>query len=157
MDQLPLLQPFCIGTLCSELSKRRRRPLHLHPIPLDTSEVCGLWIGTDAEDHIFYEQHTARSHQEHIILHEIGHMLFGHRSDASVASVASGVSDALFPDLDTRLVRRVLGRTNYSSRQEQEAEMLASLIRAGDAAPTWHRPPGVYGKLHAALGVSAPS
>ncbi|GAA4933030.1 hypothetical protein ACFPM3_04240 [Streptomyces coeruleoprunus] len=151
LGQLALPQPFAIETLCAHLSAHRRRPLHLHPLPLQAaaSGACGLWIATDTDDHIFYEQRTARSHQEHIVLHEIGHMLFNHHATAD-----AGPPGGLLADLSPRLVRRILARTNYSTRQEQEAEMLATLIRTGEAGAGHGQPSDPYGKLRAALGVS---
>ncbi|WP_234312586.1 hypothetical protein [Streptomyces sp. NRRL F-5065] len=129
----------------------RRRLLHLHPLPLQAvaAGACGLWIATDTDDHIFYEQRTARSHQEHIVLHEIGHMLFDHHALTDV-----GTLSGLFGDLSPRLVSRILARTNYSTRQEKEAEMLATLIRTGETGAERSRPADIYGNLHAALGVS---
>ncbi|MEU7282065.1 hypothetical protein AB0A69_25305 [Streptomyces sp. NPDC045431] len=153
LGQLALPQPFSIESLCAHLSARRGRPLHLHALPLQAAAAgaCGLWVATDTDDHIFYEQRTPRSHQEHIVLHEIGHMLFDHHA---VADVSAGAPGGLFDDLSPRLVRRILARTNYSTRQEQEAEMLATLIRTGETTPDRHPLSDPYGKLHAALGVS---
>ncbi|MCC9738435.1 hypothetical protein [Streptomyces sp. MNU89] len=152
LDQLALPRPFSIEPLCAHLSARRRRPLHLHPLPPQAAAAgaCGLWVATDTDDHIFYEQRTARSHQEHIVLHEIGHMLFNHHAVTDTAGSPGG----LLGDLSPRLVRRILARANYSTRQEQEAEMLATLIRTGETGPVRCPPSDTYGKLHAALGVS---
>ncbi|MEU7176389.1 hypothetical protein ABZ949_33480 [Micromonospora tulbaghiae] len=151
LRRLDLPHPYSLETLCAHLVAYRRRPLRLHPLPLQAvaAGACGLWIATDTDDHIFYEQRTARSHQEHIVLHEIGHMLFDHH-----ALTDAGALKALFGDLSPRLVSRILARTNYSTSQEQEAEMLATLIRLGEASAERSRPSNIYGNLHAALGVS---
>lgn len=150
LDQLALPHPFSIDTLCDRLATHRGRPLHLHPLPLQAAMAgaCGLWIATDIDDHIFYEQRTSRSHQQHIVLHEIGHMLFNHHSLAD-ADTLSGI----FTDLNPRQVRSILARTSYSTRQEQEAELLATLIRTGETGTDHIGPPDAYGKLRAALGV----
>ncbi|CAM5256525.1 hypothetical protein SALBM135S_01589 [Streptomyces alboniger] len=151
LGQLTLPQPFSIEALCAQLAARRRRPLCLHPLPAQAAAAgaCGLWIATDTDDHIFYEQRTVRARQEHIVLHEIGHMLFDHHTTAD-----ADTPSRLLSDLSPRLVRRLLARTDYSSRQEQEAEMLATLIRAGGAGADLSQPSDAYGKLHAALGVT---
>ncbi|MFC5919079.1 hypothetical protein [Streptomyces pulveraceus] len=101
------------------------------PTPIARTEACGLWLSTETDDHIFFETRTSPLHQEHIVLHEIGHLLFDHQmlGDGDHAGIG-----ALLPDLSPRLVQRLLARTNYSTRQEQEAEMLASLIRTHAAA-----------------------
>ncbi|MFD7663873.1 hypothetical protein [Streptomyces sp. NPDC059788] len=152
LDQFDLPRSFSMDALCDSVSRQRGRPLYLHPLPDQAAAAgaCGLWLATATDDHIFFERHTVRLHQEHIVLHEIGHMLFDHH--AVDTRTGSAILPDLFLDLDPRLVRRLLARTNYSTRQEQEAEMLASLIRAGDHGPGRERD-GVLRNLGAALGV----
>ena len=54
------------------------------------------------------------------------------------------------------MIGRLLGRTNYSTRQEREAELLASLLRTGaDQSPPQERN-GPIASLSAALGVEDP-
>ncbi len=151
LARISLPQPFSVEALCTHLGEQRGRPIHLHPLPEQAAMAgaCGLWLATATDDHIFHECHTVRPHQEHIVLHEIGHMLFDHHSLAP----AGGHTGALLADLDPRLIRRLLARTNYSTRQEQEAEMLASLMRTSERACAEERPPGALGRLQAALGV----
>lgn len=95
--------------------------------------VHGVWLSTDRADYIFCEQQTTPAHRTHIIIHEICHLLLEHGS----REVESDALSALFPDLDARLVRRLLLRSSYNSREEQEAEFLASLILE-HAIPTPH-------------------
>ncbi|MBP0449213.1 hypothetical protein J5Y04_06580 [Kitasatospora sp. RG8] len=85
-----------------------------------------MLISTDRADYIGYPVDTTALHQQHIVLHEIGHLLCGHTggSDSRVSTV---VSQALTTQLSEELVRRVLGRSVYTERQEQEAELVASL------------------------------
>ncbi|TJZ54708.1 hypothetical protein FCH28_15465 [Streptomyces piniterrae] len=151
-------QPFSIEALCRHMGERRGRPLHLHPLPMQSvmAGAYGLWLGTSVDDHIFYEQQTSRVHQEHIVLHEIGHMLFDHHaSDADDSWTAQ-----LLPDLDPALIGRLLGRTNYSTSQEREAEMIASLMRTN--IDSTGRPPrqgqaddDVLARLGAGLGLGS--
>ncbi|MEV0373305.1 hypothetical protein AB0I10_26405 [Streptomyces sp. NPDC050636] len=115
----------------------------------------GLWLGTSVDDHIFYEQQTSRVHREHIVLHEIGHMLFDHHaSDAEESWTAK-----LLPDLDPGLIGRLLGRTNYSTSQEREAEMIASLMcttmDSAGGPPRHGRPDDVLARLGAGLGLGS--
>ncbi|MBB5940268.1 hypothetical protein [Streptomyces zagrosensis] len=154
LDQLSVPNPFTIDALCQELSVQRRRPLHLHPLPQQDirNDICGMWLATETDDHIFFEQRTSRVHQEHIVLHEIGHMLFDHwGTDLG----HSGVPQTLLPDLSPQLVQRLLGRASYTNRQEQEAEMLASLLRLRASQSATRSPHGVLGRLEAALGTRA--
>lgn len=154
VNQIELPQPFSIDALCQNIADRRDRGLYLHPLLPEASlvGVCGLWLATTSDDHIFYEQQTSRLHQEHIVLHELGHMLFNHYATSEEQADAVGL---LLPDLNPRVVRRFLHRTNYTTRQEQEAEMLASVMRTTADRPCQEQPRGVTGKLGSALGIGA--
>ncbi|SMC91521.1 hypothetical protein [Lentzea albidocapillata] len=117
--------PFDVSSFAGRIAARRGRPIHLMPFAGLTG-VCGLWIATDAADIIFFEEETAPFHQEHIVLHELSHVLCDHYpASASLTEMA----ELLLPSLDPALVRRVLGRTGYSTEEEREAELLATLIR----------------------------
>jgi len=116
--------PFDLDAFCAEVEARRGRPLLRRPVPgLSSGAPCGLWIGTDEADHVFYDPGTSPLHAEHIVLHEVAHILMGHTLSRL------GVRAELFPDLDPATVTRVLGRVSYTTAQEREAEMMASLIR----------------------------
>ncbi|MFH7596304.1 hypothetical protein WDV06_14535 [Streptomyces racemochromogenes] len=144
LGHLDLAHPFSLDTLCARMADRRGRPIRLHPLPREAAEsgVCGLWVGTESVDYVFYEAHTTPLHREHIVLHELGHILFGHHSLEG-------------EEVDGR-APVVLGRTNYTTRQEQEAEMLASMIRIHTAGTGHPRPaPGPRGalaRLESAMG-----
>jgi hypothetical protein len=121
LRDLPLPAPFDVRVLCDQVATRRGRPIRLVPTAGLTG-VCGLWIATDTMDLICYESDTTRPHQDHIILHELSHVLCDHFP-------ASLPTKTLLPDLDPAMVRAVLGRAGYSTDEEREAETLASLIR----------------------------
>lgn len=130
LRDLPMPVPFDARTLCEQVAEQRGRPIRLLPMAGLTG-VCGLWVATDTTDLIFYEEVTTPPHQEHIILHELSHVLCDHYP-------TSLPTETLLPSLDPAMVRRVLGRSGYSTAEEREAEMLASLIRQrarGGATP----------------------
>lgn len=135
--------PFDLDAFCAEVAIRRGRPLIRQPVPgLSADAPCGLWIGTATADHVFYDPGTSPLHAEHIVLHELAHILSGHSGgDGSLAR--------LFPDLDPATVDRVLGRVSYTTEQEREAEMMASLIRGRSAGP----PRTTLGRVADALGL----
>ena len=145
-------RPFSIEALRAQVAASRGRELHLHPLPYPGAAdlPCGLWVSTAAADHVFHARGASALHQQNIILHEIGHMLCDH----TLAHDDSGLT-ALLGDLDPAVVRRVLLRTRYSTPEEQEAEMVAALIReqAGwGAAPP--RPDGALGVINDVFGPS---
>jgi hypothetical protein len=127
-DRSSTADQFSIQALCDTIAAQRGRPLHVHPLNVPPSSglnACGIWIATDVADHVFVEHRTSRFHQEHIILHEIGHMLCDHVTE----DLPSALTEALrVGDVDPGLARNVLARTSYSTRQEKDAEMVASLI-----------------------------
>lgn len=142
LGHLDLAHPFSLDALCDRIAEQRGRPIRLHPLPKEAAEsgVCGLWVGTDTVDYVFYEAQTTPLHREHIVLHELGHILFGHHSLEG-------------EDTDGR-VPTVLGRTNYTTRQEQEAEMLASMIRirTSGTGPLPASARGTLARLESAMG-----
>ncbi|MGK5629356.1 ImmA/IrrE family metallo-endopeptidase [Streptomyces sp. URMC 123] len=141
MRQLEIPSPFDVRVLCDRVAERSGRPIHLAPVSLPTQGPCGLWVSTDEVDFIFYEEQTSRFHQEHIIAHELGHLLCDHHA-AEIMSEES--SRLILPNLDPGMVERVLQRTHYSAVEEQEAELIASLIlqeaNRRRPEPTWSVP-----------------
>src|SRR3954471_195703 len=116
--------PFDLDRFADEVSGRRGRRLTL--LPKQTSlGPCGVWLALPDADYVFYEPRTSALHQQHIILHELGHLLHEHEPSERVDDE---VLNQLFPTLDADVVRRVLGRTSYTAVEEQEAEMVASLV-----------------------------
>jgi hypothetical protein len=154
LGTLRLEPPFSVEELCAHLSAVRGRPLHLLPLPggAAAAGACGLWLATADDDYIFFEQQTSRPHQQHIILHEIGHMLFDHPTLDLPGHDLTG--PGRLGDLDLGLAQRLLGRTDYTTRQEQEAEMLASLIRIAVVRSENARPAESASEWEAALGLS---
>jgi hypothetical protein len=122
---LDIPTPFDVQELCRRLSAARGREIRLLPGPLPPDSPCGLWVSTDRADYVFYEQRTSRLHREHIILHEIGHLLCDHQAAPVLDEEASRL---VLPNLDPAMVQRMLGRTHYSAVEEQQAEMIASLV-----------------------------
>ena len=123
--------PFDLGQFLARLVLRRNKVICLHPFTSGPGVPCGLWIGTADADHVFHEEGTTPWHKTHIVMHEIAHMLLDH-DDGTRAW--HGLARVLAPDVNPSLVRLVLGRSAYTSTEEQEAETLASLI-LGQAAP----------------------
>ncbi|MBC3839700.1 hypothetical protein GXW82_04065 [Streptacidiphilus sp. 4-A2] len=134
VSQVDVPFPFHVNDLCDQLEADRGRPISLIPMTLPARQggPCGLWVATTEVDYILFEKSTSRTHQEHIVAHEIGHLLLGH--DSSPAH-QDEVARLLMPTLDPALVRSVLGRTVYTSHEERAAELVASLLplRAGRA------------------------
>ncbi|MEV4443703.1 ImmA/IrrE family metallo-endopeptidase [Streptomyces sp. NPDC049577] len=122
---LDIPSPFDIWALCDSVAERHGRPIRPEPLRLPPDGPCGLWVSTPDVDYIFYAHDTSPLHQEHIIAHELGHVICGHEESAVLGEETSRL---VLPTLDPEMVRGVLRRTYYTSAEEQEAEMVASLI-----------------------------
>jgi hypothetical protein len=129
LRELTLPDPFDLTELCRSVSISRGRPLHVRGIPGPASRArpCGIWIATDEDDWIFVDQQTSPLHRQHLVLHELAHMLCGH---ATSGLPENDMLRRLFPDLSPAMVKTMLSRRSYQSEYEREAELLASLIVA---------------------------
>ncbi|MET9604198.1 toxin [Streptomyces sp. NPDC006512] len=114
-----------VAELCRYLGEVRDRPITLIPMQMPASQPCGMWVAARDEDLIFYDANTTSAHQEHIILHELGHIICCHRGAGWLDEASSRL---LFPNLDPDLVRDMLLRATYDDVQEQEAEVIAYLL-----------------------------
>jgi hypothetical protein len=136
LRQLDIQPPLDVAELCRRVGTQRGRPINLvaHPIPVPGP--FGVWIATETADYILYQQQTSKPHQDHIILHELGHLLAGHHSDEQddellgdlYPDVSPNALRAQYPDLSPDAVRRALRRSSYDTEQEREAETVATII-----------------------------
>lgn len=117
-------QPFDIDDFATLIANQRGRPLRL---VAKTSPLgpCGMWLALPDTDYVFYEAATTRLHRDHIVVHELAHLLASHEPSDTVDPA---ILKTLLPNLDPAVVQRVLARAEYSADQEQEAEMIASLV-----------------------------
>lgn len=122
---LDLPAGFDIPVLCERLGQQRGVPIRLLAVPLDAEQFYGAWVTSSVADFVLYETNTSKPHQEHIVAHELAHMLCGHRTSGELDTA---IAELLFPDIDRDLVRDMLTRGGYSDQQEQEAELMASVI-----------------------------
>ncbi|GGM81742.1 hypothetical protein GCM10012275_60450 [Longimycelium tulufanense] len=136
LNALAIRPPLTVAELCRRVGEQRGRPIRLVPHPIPIPGPFGVWITTPTADFILYQQETSKAHQDHIILHELGHILAGHDSDehddALMAELYPEVEPEVlrrqYPDPDPDAVRRALRRTSYDSQQEREAETVDTII-----------------------------
>ncbi len=118
-----------VRALVAHVAESRGRAIHLHPVATSGVGPCGAWIPGPTADHVFFEAvDTTRPHQDHIICHEVGHILCDHEP----APLAHGMRLPI-EALGERLVDRMLSRTRYGNDEEREAEIMASLLLTGVA------------------------
>ncbi|ALG10841.1 hypothetical protein [Kibdelosporangium phytohabitans] len=123
----PLPRPWRIEELCAALARRRGRPLLLHELDL-AALPFGLWYFDGERDHIISRAGTTGYHRDHIILHELCHMLAGHNTAPGPAA-----GDGLAAQVIAAAV------TNpHTNAQEELAEAFATIV----LKQARKRPPG---------------
>ncbi|CAN3132291.1 hypothetical protein ACNUDN_30650 [Mycobacterium sp. smrl_JER01] len=139
--ELPIPVPWDREAFIANLSELRGRPIRL--VPTDTTAMagspCGLWLTREHEDVIAHEIGTSPYHADQIICHEVGHMMLGHDRAPAFGQNRDREYDLcrkILPAIDPRTIQAVLGRSNFDSTQERDAEMFANIlmIAAAEAA-----------------------
>jgi hypothetical protein len=116
VDRLRLPTPWNVERFVAQVAAVSGRPIEL--LPTDTAGgMCGLWVATDKADYIAFERGTSEPHQQWIIVHELGHIVFGHPG---------------------RVADRRLTTVAYDDWQEQQAEAFAAevMLRADRPVPS---------------------
>ncbi|QNA72067.1 hypothetical protein C8250_009250 [Streptomyces sp. So13.3] len=102
-------------------------PVIISPtMPADGGTPCGLVVKIAGVNYIGYDPGTSPSHQDHIIAHEFGHLLKGHRGNQVAPASAAGI---ILGDLDPELIQMVLCRARYDDEQELEAEIIGTYLQ----------------------------
>lgn len=151
---LPVPQPFDLTAFAATVARHRARPLHillLHGLD-GSEELSGAWLAGRTADFVYIDADASPWHRDLIALHEIAHILCGHQASARWMH---DLGARVLPGLSDVTLTRMLGRHGYSTSQEREAELMASLIldRADDGpfAVTSPGRAGVAGRLTHAL------
>jgi hypothetical protein len=140
--------PFDLDDFARSVARHRGRPIRILPMPglSGTDALSGTWVIVPEVDLILIAAEASSWHRALIGLHEVSHMLCGHRP--AIKSPA-GFS-ALVPGQAGETGRLLAGH-GYSRPEEREAEMLAGLVleRADSdlAHPLAQGPDGITGRL----------
>lgn len=128
---LPIPVPWDRATFITNVAELRGRPITLipHNTAVPFGSVCGLWLQRADDDLILYHEATSDYHVDHIVRHEVGHMVLGHCSpEQGGNAAATRLCREFLPDFDPATVLGVLGRHDYDSPQERDAELFANMI-----------------------------
>jgi hypothetical protein len=158
---LDIPDPYGIDALVEQVAAGRDRDITVVNTRMPTG-LSGAWVQTPERDFLFCERETSSLHREHIVLHELGHMLCGHRPLWSVEQELVTLLETDVPGLTSQAVRHMLGRSRPSSPVEAEAELFAWLVRQRVGGPAG--PPAAPGdadtpltRLEEALGGGEPA
>jgi hypothetical protein len=135
--------PFDLDDFADSVARHRGRAIHILPMPgLNGADaLSGTWVTMPEADYILIAAEASSWHRELIGLHEVSHMLCGHRSanrwPAEVSALVHGQGG--------------LACHAYARPEEREAEMLAGLVLeradSGLAPPLAQGPDGITGRL----------
>lgn len=126
VDRLRLPYRFSTRDLREAITALRGKPIVLTPMSTfgAIDAPCGIRLETPQADLLFYEEGASVHHQRHILTHELCHVYCDHPGSLEVdADTARALG------VNPTLVMRMSGRTSYSTADEREAEMMATIIR----------------------------
>ncbi|MCX5535157.1 hypothetical protein OG785_31970 [Streptomyces sp. NBC_00006] len=123
LRSLDVQPPLSVPDLCAALTRRRGRPIELRAFPLPSDGPLGAWLEMAVADVIVFQQETTSYHQDHIVLHELGHILADHPGPPGTV-----VWESLLPGLKADAIRRALHRCSYDTKEEREAELVATIV-----------------------------
>ena len=112
--------------MLTALAAWRQRPIVVldHPFDTGADPTNGVCVPTEIADYIFVDALTTPTRRAATICHEVAHLLLGHAGDIDL------VRDVAAPDLDPRLIERMLARHSYDSVEENNAETMATRLVA---------------------------
>lgn len=140
-ERMVLPNPFDIDVFVGMIAELRGRPIVLRPgvglvdpeaacglwMPRDDHDLTfvGLWIPRDDHDLILVHPQASSRHLEHIVFHEVGHMMCQH-----ITEEVSLSDSPLFQGFLTQsgAVAKMLARTSYDTVAEREAEIFATVL-----------------------------
>lgn len=129
---LPIPRPWDLRELLRRIGELRGKPIMVIDALAGPAGSSGMWVSLASVDAVYVERCPTVVHREHIVLHQVGHMLADH--DGQHGALHAQVLGELMPSLDPAVVSRVLGHNCYAAEQEAEAELFATLVmRAGGA------------------------
>jgi hypothetical protein len=142
LRDVPLPRPWSMNAWVDRLERRRGREIDLVAVEYVPGRPSGAWQRRAGYDLIAYTAGTSPLHQDHIIAHEIGHLLCGHRGVCLMSKAEAAV---VAPDLSGHLLSHLLTRVT-SDDDEYEAELIAVLLMSEATAGVAPLRPGASGR-----------
>ncbi|WP_433683733.1 hypothetical protein [Nocardia sp. CA-119907] len=130
---VPLPSPWNLSAYLANVAAHRGRSISLQAVPASAladigCRGSGLWVARGRDDIIVYDASATERNVDHIILHEIGHMLFGHgRGETAAAAPIAPTLAALLPSISPASIEHVLGRNEFGAERERDAEVFADM------------------------------
>ncbi|MFC9433883.1 hypothetical protein [Nocardia sp. NPDC057030] len=141
VSTLRVPQPWNLADFLEPVTAMLGKEIRLMPLPNDTAAAlpCGLVLERADDIVIAYDAHSSGYHADHIVLHEIGHLLLDHAGTPDHRTTRATIEN-LFPSMDPDSVLRVLQRSDYTDVAERQAELFASLVMSESRTATASSP-----------------
>ncbi len=122
VDRLELPDPWNVDELAARIAADRGRALRIQSRPPAGDGITGTIFRLGSEDVIFWRADLSGVHRDHVICHELGHLLCGHLEGGNAYTAGT---DA---DLAGAVAIMLHRQCQYGERKEREAEEIADLI-----------------------------
>jgi sirohydrochlorin ferrochelatase len=142
LDAVPMPRPWSMNAWVDRLEAWRGREIDLVPVEYRPGQPSGAWQARPGYDLIAYTEHTSALHQDHIIAHELGHLLCAHTGTCLMSEAEAA---DLAPDLAPRALSHLLTRVT-SDTDEYEAELIAVLLMSAATSEPPAVQPGASGR-----------
>jgi hypothetical protein len=124
LQQTGVPRPWDINDFLDRLERYRGRDIDLCAVTWTVGSSTGAWQRRQDYDLIAYPENTSGFHQDHVILHEIGHVISAHEGQCVLTETEA---QRLAPHLAPAALAHLLNRSS-SDVEEHEAELIAMLI-----------------------------
>ncbi len=119
---------FTIPHFIAHLESLRQREIILNGVAFE-GRLHGLWVRAETADYVFFDSRTHPVHRVHHILHEVGHMVLGHRLHDLAAflppELVAQLRAVISPELHGHCRRWDL----HDTPDEREAELFVRLLQ----------------------------
>ncbi len=139
---VPMPRPWSMNAWVDRLEAWRGREIDLVPVAYRPGQPSGAWQARPDYDLIAYTEHTSALHQDHIIAHELAHLLCAH---TGTCLMSESEAAELAPDLAPRALSHLLTRVT-SGADEYEAELIAVLLMSAATTGPPAVQPGASGR-----------
>lgn len=119
---------FSVPDFIEHLQAVRQREIVLNGASFDPG-LHGFWIRADTADYVFFNDSTHHVHQVHHILHELGHIILGHRPRDLAAMLSPGLAAQLREALTVPLCGHCRRWEPVDTDQEREAELFVQTLQ----------------------------
>jgi hypothetical protein len=139
---VPVPRPWSMNAWVDRLEAWRGREIDLVPVEYRPGRPSGAWQPRPDYDLIAYVEHTSALHQDHIIAHELAHMLCAH---TGTCQMSESEAAQLAPDLAPQALSHLLTRVTTGT-DEYEAELIAVLLMSAATSEPSAVQPGASGR-----------